>query len=333
VGIKFNELPNVASVAAGDRVPLYSASEQKVVGATAAQIAGLPNTSLVGVENDVVGLDGVGKFKVIGPMVAIPEGGILGQYLGSNGAGGLAWFDMPGFGEGGTIIDLSTLAWTGWWNGDNYDSGTGIATGQASAGSSGGRNFTAPGTKPARGNPANAHDGIIFDGTDKHLVCSATLADIANADRYTAYLVVRYAGFGTAGGSGYVLPSVLSESGSYWAQGGADGATPKKSVAYHLSGGAEKDARAVVVTNALHLLEITLLNGTLSISVDGTTPVTTAAGNIDGLTGTLKMGTNYNAAVFLNAAVYEVLVSDADLSASSASILLTLANKYGIAIP
>ncbi len=234
-------------------------------------------------------------------------------------------------------LDLSSLAWTGWWTGDDYNATTGVATGQASAGSSSGRDFTSPGTKPAKGNTVNGngHNGIIFDGTDKHLASTATVGDLCNANAFTAYIVVNYGAFGTSGGAGYALPAVISDVGSYWAQGGADGATPKKAVAYYFSAGAvEIAARATVTVDTTHLLEITLAAGTLSISVDGGTPVTQSGADINaaGLTQTLVMGSNYNQGALLTGTVYEVLVSDADLSASASAIRTALATKYGITL-
>lgn len=51
------------------------------------------------------------------------------------------------------VSALTSVAWTGWWSGNGYNQGTGIAVGRASAGASGGRDLgpnhaSIPGVKP-----------------------------------------------------------------------------------------------------------------------------------------------------------------------------------------
>lgn len=304
----------------------------------AARLVGIENflDFPAGNENDVVGLNGVGGLKNLGPAVAIPAGGVAGQFLASDGVGGLVWIDPP-TPSGGGFTSLADIAWTGWWAGDDYNATSGVIAGMTSAGTSGGRDFSAPGTKPAKGNTVNGHDGIIFTGTNKHLVGTFTWGDLFNVDQYTVYIVARYNGYGASGGEGYALPSILCDTGSYWSAGGADGATPKKAVAYHTDSISE-NARGEIIDGIVHLLEITYSNvdGVIAISIDGAESVTQSASDVNStaLTGTMLMGCDYNAGYSSNltGTIYEVCCSDADLSASATDIRIALADKYGITL-
>lgn len=65
---------------------------------------------------------------------------------------------------------LTSVAWTGWWNGNNYDAATGVATGIASAGPSGGRNMTAPsGHRPLHGDSVVGGGGIRQCAMDRYI--------------------------------------------------------------------------------------------------------------------------------------------------------------------
>ncbi len=232
--------------------------------------------------------------------------------------------------SGNTVgLDLAAIAWTGWWNGDNYNATSGVASGIASAGASSGRDLSIASNKPTKGNTVNGYNGIIFNGsTNKLANATLTLGDLVanNANTYFAVInITDSAGVGPG-----AAPCVLTDSQGYFNIGYED-TTPV--VGSYLYSGSYKAALRTLSLGSVIIVESWHDGTNLKTSVNGGTAATIAAGSITSVAFDVLMGVSYDSAYFLHGTIYEFAITNTTLSSGDrTSVRQALATKYGVTL-
>jgi hypothetical protein len=134
-----------------------------------------------------------------------------------------------------------------------------------------------------------------FDGTDDQLISTVALSSLITASAYTVFAVARPTA-GTAAVAGYQADTIFTDSaGRIW--GGLTDSTARFHGGHY--DGATQDGAQVSLTSypKLGVFAMRYNGTTIRASVNGGTEATDAAGNIDSLAGTFKLG-----AVFSNTA-------------------------------
>jgi hypothetical protein len=250
----------------------------------------------------------------------------------------------PGIGIGvygrpaSSLFDLSTVAWTGWWDGDHYTVATGAAVGQASAGASGSRDLSAPATKPTAGSTYNGHASFNTGVIGKYLTTGLALSSFIAANASTAFIVAKISAIG-ADGAGYQRGSALTESSSYWAIGGGSTAnvdfyqTPASGGETNLKLSDASGGGDGWLAGSLQVFSFWHDGATFNARVDAGAWKSTASANVHatGLAGTLRIGSNYNLGAAFVADIAEIAITNSVLDEEQRdAIAVSLMAKYGL---
>lgn len=290
-----------------------------------------------GNEDDILGLDGEGGVKNLGPGLALPAGGTAGQILYSDGAGGLYWGDPPE-GEPLGAIDLATIAWSGWWDGDNYNDGTGVLSGIASAGDSGARDATsAGGTYPVLGAADGGHTPIVTTTYDQYFTTGLPCSDFMGEDEFTVYAVFTDDGSSTSGVDASSLGCMIYSYLGHFCIGGPSSTGPGLvSSVINSTAGAPYivvDPGDGYADSTKLLFEFRVTGSTLYARVNNEEPVSIALGDT-GLSATGLATDMYlfgNGSETLKAHTHAILISNTTHdSETSLAVRTALALKYGI---
>lgn len=238
----------------------------------------------------------------------------------------------------GPTFSMADIAWTGWWDGDHYDPVTGIAVGQASAGASGGRNTTAPGTKPTAGATYNGHASFNTGAIGKYLSTGLALSSFVANNAWFAVFVSNIAASG-GDGPGYTRGSALAETGSYWAIGG--GSTTNVDFYQTPASGGETNLKLSDGSGggdgwlAGSLQVFTAwgdgVNFYARVNNNPVDQATSALIHATALAGTLLIGSSYNGAVAYQADTTEVAITNTIPSEDNRdAVVAAMLAKYGL---
>jgi hypothetical protein len=252
----------------------------------------------------------------------IPAGGVAGQVLMSDGAGGLVWGDAGG---GLPDVDPATLSLF-IYNKPDY-AGEPWA-GAASVGTSATRSLIA-GVEPPPGTIINGHVPVAL-GTPNYLVdATTTMTALLSAD-WTYVVLVKPDSFG-ADGSGYDEPAFIADTTGYFAcVVSASGAR-----VYWFDSGVKVSAPRVAVSIGEYvMLAFRKVGGKISVSKNGgafTAGVPVGAINAGAAASTLIFGRNYSGN-YIEGDVPEHFFAQSDISASLGGIKSFFETKYGITL-
>lgn len=149
-------------------------------------------------------LDGPGNLTAIGTPLTSAEVNIeiTGQTTRVEAVGiaatDLRWtfkvetLDMAAPAASGPPYDLATRALTGWWEGDDYDAGTGTWTGKASAGTSGANDLTEATNKPSVGATLNGIATVDFArASSQKLTADGNIATYLSSSQYAFAVLLK----------------------------------------------------------------------------------------------------------------------------------------------
>lgn len=304
--------PTVSSITPdfGDRAGSVAVtiSGSDFTGATSGAIGGTALTSFV-VVNDTT-------------ITAVTPAKANGTYdvtvTGPGGTGTLA--------GGYTAWDPSALTTTGWWRADYAGSPWSDESGNA-------RHLTEATNAPSVGAAVNGWDPADFDGTNDLLTAPGTLDTYANSGAWT-FVFLYYADTVPAdpgAGSRYLTESLLSDSGAYLHIALTDsGVTVEAADGI----GASSTLTRACSTGAYHMICAKYDGADLNLGIDATaygTPEAYAA--LGALTGTVKIGTNWDGSAFVDGRMAEVIAFDTALSDANRTNLRKYFNtRYGLSL-
>jgi len=250
-------------------------------------------------------------------------------------SGGVALEDVSAQAITNTAFEPGDLAGTTYWwhvrpsaaNGVSGSDADAIATWTENAGS---QTFVqATGTnQPTLKLAANGINGLgvlRFDGTDDNMTSSLILADIFEAGAKAAWFVIKIANMGPAA-AWYLSDAILTDSGGYW------GATvDSDEIVQGQYTGSNQTAASAASTSTVYVVEMRHDSGTIYTSLNGGSEASTSSGNTHTITNAIKIGANYNASVFFDGDIAEIITSDnVQSSGNRASMRTVLENIYGV---
>lgn len=245
---------------------------------------------------------------------------------------------MPGHGHslgvGGRagkkrIVDSSfpaSLSLTGWWRA-SYSGSPWVGT--ASAGSSGSRDLTEATNPPATGSALNGLTPADFDGVNDLLTNATTLTDYITASAYFGWVL--FNADTVSGGSAFNGPNIIADTGGFWGVAVFDlGGTPTVGP-WHWDGGA-KNALATISTGAWNLACWRYDGVDIRLKLNSGSIVTTAAGSVSTLTGTMEVGNGFSA-IFIDGRVAEIgLMASAGTDALFDDIRSYVNTRYALSL-
>jgi hypothetical protein len=176
----------------------------------------------------------------------------------------------------------------------------------------------------------NGKRAALFNGTSDKFTSAKTLADVLVVSAWTMFAVFNSTTVGSLSSPAYANPGILADSGGYW--GMHIGAN--KVVGYDYDGG-EKDvpsSAGLTVTNGTTARLRYMKSGeNILMNLNGGIDGSTAAGNIQVITGTLLFGANSSFGSFFKNYLCEILLCNTALSAGDETKVATyLQNKWGV---
>lgn len=195
----------------------------------------------------------------------------------------------------GGVLNPATLAATGWWR-DHYNAGTGVWTGEASAGTSGGVNLTNFNAKPTTGTAMNGQPTAHFDGTTTDMTSGLAASSFLSASAWTVHAVVNPSSITANNANAYQNHCIIRDGSDFWGLLLKIGPLVQ---AHNNDGITDKTvAQTMSAAGSPQLLTARLLGGVLSVRFRKGPWVNLASGNLTSVAGTLYVGSIANGAGF-----------------------------------
>ena len=180
-------------------------------------------------------------------------------------------------------------------------------------------------------NLINTHPAVVFDGTDDYLVNSSAISAFLPAS--SAYFAVVFRQKSSAPGTtnSWLLPAIFADNGGYLGLHMVNIGGTATLRSYIYSGGGEVNADKTVSLNTWTIAIMKWNGSNLSLSINGDTPNTAAAGSVDDVTNTLRVATNYSTNPdYADVDIAEMIFRNGQPSDEAAEISY-LKTRYGIA--
>jgi hypothetical protein len=221
-------------------------------------------------------------------------------------------------------FDPATLNLSGWWRAD-YSAAPWV--GNASAGSSGGRDLVTASVDPTAGTAQNGKVPASFNGTSSLLVTSTAMSDYVSAGAGTIYALVYMPTAAADAGIG-TNPGLLGEGAGNLAIGYSDAGL--EAAVYD---GATKTVEVAASAAAYHFLEMSWDGVNLSLAIDSGARSSTACGNVFALGAAMNVGRNLMSGAYLEMRVLELMTSTVQLSNADRANVRTYANaRYALSV-
>lgn len=229
-----------------------------------------------------------------------------------------------GFIYPGSAFDPATLSLTGWWRASYAGSPW---PGIASAGSSSGRNLAEATNPPSIGTALNGLTPANFEGTDDIIASSFQLDSFVSSGAWYVGVLAR-AGALAAAVATFIDACLITEPNGQW--GIAVSASGARAFT---NDGANKATGFVTFgTSTWTWIEAWYDGTTLSISSNGGTPATVAAGSLTSPNLRTPTLAGSGASSFFNGQIAEVVLSNATLLASRANLKSYINTRYGLSL-
>ncbi len=226
-------------------------------------------------------------------------------------------------------FDPATLSLTGWWRA-NYAASPWIGT--ASTGTSSTHDLTAGTAPSASGGLQNGYQPAHFVAASSQYLVGAALSALLTGPAWSIRILF-YADSATAdpgSGSRFGGPCLLADTDAYFV------------VAYTASGvtlemadgvGAASTLTVACATGGWHEAFIKYDNTNLSLAIDSGAASTQAYANLGALTGTLRVGSNWNNSSFFDGKILDIIVSNTTLSSGNFTSINSYDNsRYALAL-
>lgn len=228
-------------------------------------------------------------------------------------------------------VDPTSLNLTALWRGASGGEYDGAPwSGTASAGASGGRNLTDPGS--AALTVGSAQNGITpgdSDGTKYLRDVVEITTDFISLNAYRVVLLVKMASASAPAGNVYDNPGLLTENQGNW---GIVFDTSGVTLYHH--DGSYKTITASLATGAYHLIDIAYDGTNLNLSVDGSAATPVAAGSLTdpGGSSTIRVMRNFSTVGSVGS-LMEVWMAQSALSSTTPSAVKSYINsRYALSL-
>lgn len=236
-------------------------------------------------------------------------------------------FYLSGYGPD-TADAPSLLTLSGWWRAD-YD-GSAPWVGEASAGSSGGRNLSL-GSEPGTGTVVNSKTPPGFNGTSEYLAeTTLTMNNYFTAAAYTAVVLVKPTSAPAPHAQVYnndmFIATIPIYFGICWSTSGVK--------AFHYDGAYKETAWVACAADAYAMVHVTYDGTNISLAVNNGAPVTIAAGNILNLSGVnLNVSRGGDTISYAAEDVLEVITAPSVLNGTALSDIKSYFNsRYALSL-
>ena len=206
----------------------------------------------------------------------------------------------------------------------------------ASAGASGTNGSLTDATSPTAGTALNGHNGAIFNGTTQKLTGSTNFSALTSAAAWSISVLVNPAASAVAHSvnATYADPSILIDDTNGF--GPMISFTASGFTVAHYDGASWKEKSVAYTGGTSAALVQCWYDGTnINIQLNSAAAGTVAAGNLSaaGATDKLRLGANYNAAVFTPCTIYDVLMSNTDLGSTARANIKSYVNaRYALSL-
>lgn len=265
---------------------------------------------------------------------------------------GVGTVQAQGYQTFGPSFDPTTIEWTGWWKGTNYDSSTGTCTGLGFKGTTPGnasRNLiqNTSTKRPQKGSALNGYDGIIcnFNSSTTYiqfLECNARMDAVTEATasnfKYTAFAVASMQGAASTGAAGdWKYPAIWTDDGNgRFAAGVMTGSNGVKLLCSDTV--SDKSVSGTATYGTPHVFAFWQDGVDMNMSLDGAAASIASCGLLSafGRASTLTFGNNYQQqAVGSSGAItiWEMFITNVVLSGQQISDMINgyLKPKYALA--
>lgn len=151
---------------------------------------------------------------------------------------------------------------------------------------------------------------VEFDGTNDILTGATAISNIVANNAFTIFSVVKVDSIGTNDSNWYANDAILSDTGGYLGLFLKSAGT----VGIGVQDGSNANVSTSIATGAWVLVEARMESGNLYVSVNGASEQSVSCSNITTLTGTLKLGANYNTSAASDINIKKMLVYNTALS-------------------
>jgi hypothetical protein len=223
----------------------------------------------------------------------------------------------------------SSLPLTGWWPASYVGSPW---VGQPSAGVSAGRDLSqALATAPTVGTALGIFTPASFNGTSARITSPLTTTSFFSASGYSIAALINSNSAVAPGAQPYLEPAILSDVGA----GNMGMSFTSSGVRFFQYNGAAYNQVVVACsTAAWHLVQARHTASTIELRIDNGAWTSVGAGAPNfGVSQPLRVGTNWDASLFFNGSIAEVLTSNTVLTNNDFERVRAYVNgRYGLAL-